>query len=66
MQHVATVHAFDVMTEVRTTAVVRRYDGMRRDASDIVFECTTTFPGTGESDPIEWLKDALIALLETL
>jgi len=31
-----------------------------------VFECTTTFPGTGEDDPRQWLEDACVGLLEAL
>jgi hypothetical protein len=66
MKLVTTVHAYDVMDRVQVGATVRAYDEETREPSDIVFSCTTGFPGTGETDPTEWLRDALIGLLESL
>lgn len=66
MRLVTTVHAYDVMDRVQVGATVRQYEETTREPSDTVLVCTTTFPGTGETDPKEWLRDALIGLLESL
>lgn len=64
MLYVTTIHAYDLLDTVYATAVVRRYEGTGAGESDSVFACTTTVQGTGETDPREWLRDALVALLE--
>ena len=61
-----TVHAYDVLEDVHVTASVRMRDDDGTGHAYSEFGCTTTFQGTGETDPKEWLKDALVALLETL
>lgn len=61
-----TVHAYDVLEVVHVTASVRVRDDDGTGPAYSEFAYTTTFPGIGESDPTEWLKDALVALLETL
>lgn len=66
MYYVATVHAYDVMGEIQVGGKVRLYEGSLADGSRIAFECTTTFQGTGESDPRRWLEDALVGLLEAM
>ena len=66
MMFITTIHAYDLRDTVSVTVGVRRYDETTRAASDNVFACTTTFPGTGETDPREWLRDALIGLLEEI
>lgn len=66
MTTVTTVHAYDVIDQIFVRAVVRTYDGALQEGSERVFECSTTFPGTGTDEGREWLKDALIGLLEVL
>jgi hypothetical protein len=66
MRFVTTLHAYDLMDTVHATVVVRRYEETEREASSIVFECTTTVPGIGENDPNEWLRDVLVAVLEDI
>jgi len=61
-----TVHAYDVMGQVHITASVWSQAGPREAVPASVLHCTTTIPGTGESDAKRWLEDALVALLETL
>lgn len=61
-----TVHAYDVLDTVHVHAHVRARGDTPADPIDTVFECTTSVPGTGESDPRLWLQDALVALLERL
>lgn len=62
----ATVHAYDVMDSVMITAVVRSTEGVGLERSPVELRATTTISGVGEDDPREWLRDALIGLLEAL
>lgn len=55
--------AYDVLDRVEVRASV--FDDATI-SSERVFELSTAFKGAGESDPAEWLKDALIAALERL
>lgn len=62
----ATVNAFDAMSKVWVSANVRvRADGHEGE-SLAVHTFSTTVDGVGETDPETWLRDALVALLETL
>lgn len=54
------------MDQVFVRVVARTYDASLTEGSEIVFECATTFPGTGEDQPREWVKDALVGMLEAL
>jgi hypothetical protein len=66
MMLITTIHAYDLLDSVQIKAVVRKYADTMSVESSIEFECTTTFQGTGESDPIEWLREALVGLLEDI
>lgn len=66
MMYIATVQAFDAITEVHAHLSVRAYGDDPEAPSSIAFECTTTFPGIGETDPRMWAEDFLIALLEEM
>lgn len=59
------IHAYDVMDVVTISAQVVDTDA-DRDSADYEFHCVTSVLGTGESDHREWLRDALVALAETL
>ena len=64
MLYIASVNAYDVMSSQQVTALVRVFPDNPEERPSIVYECTTTVPGTGESDPRQWLVDVLVALLE--
>lgn len=64
--HTAMINAYDVMGEVYVTAVVRRSEPTPEQATAVVLQCSTTYPGVGEDDPREWLHDVLVGLLEDL
>jgi hypothetical protein len=66
MYRVANIAAFDVMDTVHISAVVRLYDGHRVDAGEIELHTTATVDGVGSSEGAIWLRDALVALAETL
>ena len=61
----ATVTAFDMMSSVHVTANVYQHDGQVTDAQN-VYHTSVTVKGRGETDHRRWLRDALVALAETL
>jgi len=61
----ATIAAFDMLDRVHVSAHVLDTDA-DGDSPDYQFHCAVTVPGSGESDNREWLRDALVALAETL
>lgn len=61
-----TINAYDVMGQVHIAAVVRGLSDGPLQEFETVLRCETTIPGVGEPDAAEWLKDALIGLLEAL
>lgn len=64
MRYIATVHAYDVMSNVQVSVSVKEYPSDPQEPTSTVFVCTTTVPGTGENDPHQWLRDVLVAALE--
>ncbi len=67
MRYEATVTAFDVLDQVWVVVSLRGSDGVSTDRSALLgLQRQTTVQGTGETDPREWLRDALIAAIETL
>ena len=59
------IMAFDCMTEVQVTAQVFASEGTG-EPSTLVLQSTTQITGEGVTDAREWLRDALIGLLESL
>lgn len=57
--------AYDMLDQVHLTVRLFRYDGLE-SAGSLVLQESTTIRGTGEDDPREWLRDALVALLESI
>jgi hypothetical protein len=66
MWYMSTVHAYDALDRVHVTATVRATVGSLGDPIAEVYSVATTVPGVGEDDPNEWLRDALVALLEVI
>lgn len=66
MRYEARITAYDVMDSVGVIMVVRESTGYAAMADEVVYHKVTTVRGTGEDDPVEWLKDALVAALEDL
>lgn len=58
--------AWDIMDNVYVAVGVYDDSGEREDDGVRCVELKTTIRGTGESDPHEWARDALIAALESL
>jgi len=58
--------AYDVMDQVFITLRVRCTTPDRTEAIETLLHSSTTIPGTGETDPREWARDALVGALEAL
>lgn len=66
MYRVAAVSAFDMLSEVHVSATVRTYDSLAPDSKSVTTQWSTTVSGTGEDYDAQWLREALLALLELL
>ena len=66
MWYVATINAYDAMDRVVVAAVVRATAGGVGDPIEDVLQHVEAIPGVGENDPREWLRDALVGLLESI
>lgn len=66
MWYSATINAYDVLGDVWITVVVREAVPGPTTEQVALFQRHVQFQGTGESDPAQWLQDALVALAETL
>jgi len=61
-----TINAFDALSTVSIAATVRATAGGAGQPFETVLQCVTAIDGVGEDDPREWLRDALVGLLEAL
>ena len=66
MHYIASVHAYDVMDSIVITAEVRSTEDSPERPTASVLRATTVIVGIGETDPREWLQDALVGILEEL
>lgn len=66
MRYYATMSAWDMLDKVHVSASVHDLPRAPGEAAPLVLEVSTTVQGVGESDERVWLRDALIALAETL
>lgn len=66
MYYTMSLFAYDALTRVTAHLSVTEYDdnGFKREG--YVLQRTAEFYGTGEDDPSQWAKDALVALIEVL
>lgn len=61
----AEIHTFDCLDTVHIAVLVRQSDGLGTPNS-VVLQHSTTVQGDGTTDPRDWLRDALVSLLESL
>lgn len=66
MRYETRVTAYDVMDTVWVSVSTTRTMPDDPDFREQVVLRRTTVQGTGESDPFQWTRDALIAALEAL
>lgn len=66
MYRMASIAAFDVMETVHVHATVRLWDGLQTGSPTSESAWTVDVQGVGSSEDHEWLRDALVALIEAL
>lgn len=66
MRYEASLSAFDMLDQVHVFVTLRATPESVGAHQETVLVRSTTVPGTGEGDPVEWVRDALLAILETL
>lgn len=66
MYRLANIAAYDVLDQVQIHARVTLYEGIEEVTHSVEFTCATTVDGVGSGSPQVWLRDALVALAETL
>lgn len=66
MRYEARVTAYDMLDQVTVVLCVYSTADQVEGGSQLVLQRGTTVQGTGELDPTEWARDALVAALETL
>ena len=62
----AELYAYDALSSVQVSARVVLLGDTPPHRPVTVLRCATTIDGVGETSAEEWLKDALVGLLETL
>jgi len=66
MRYEARVTAYDMLDQVAIALVVLEAADTPQVSTTVVLRSTTVVRSTGESDPREWARDALVAALEAL
>jgi len=67
MHRTCKVVAYDMLDQVVVTVSLQDWDGTTVPPDRYEeFSCATAFKSTGEALPEEWVKDALVALIECL
>ena len=66
MYRTASAAAYDVMDSVFVTVRVQTYEPDGEGFEKTESRWVTTVPSTGEADDREWLRDALVGLIEAL
>lgn len=66
MYRTATVAAYDVLDTVHLTCTVTLYDGLGLGQHEVELHTVATVDGVGSSEGSIWLRDALVALIESL
>jgi len=66
MYRTATMSAYDMLDHVFVTASVSRYEADGAGFERGTFTASVQVRGVGEDSDSRWLRDALIALAETL
>lgn len=66
MRYELRMSAYDVMDQIWVTLSLHSQQDVAEGAADALAHISTTVAGVGESDPREWMRDALVAALEVL
>jgi len=66
MRYEARITAYDMLDQICVAIVlVALYDDPL-STPEVVLKRVSSLQGSGESEPTEWIRDALVAALETL
>lgn len=66
MYRVASLHAFDVFETIHVSATVTLWDGIQTGSPTGKFTVSAVVQGAGSSEDLEWLRDALVGLIEAM
>lgn len=66
MRYELRLTAYDMLDSVVTATVVLEAEGIPQVSTKVVHRSIATVRGTGESDPLQWARDALVQALESL
>lgn len=66
MRYEARLTAYDMLDQVAIALVVLEAADTPQISTRVVLRSTTVVRSTGEPDPSEWARDALVAALEAL
>jgi len=66
MRYEARVTAFDMLDQVHVALAIFEAGEAPQASNRLVVTRVTTVRGEGESDPILWARDALLAMVEVL
>jgi len=66
MRYELRVTAFDMLDQVNVAIVCLEASDIPQVSTTVVLRRVTAVRGTGEQDPEEWTRDALVAALEAL
>jgi len=64
MRYELCIRAYDVMDEVWITIQMKETNSLTTPIAEMVWSVSDQISGTGESDPLQWARDVLVALLE--
>nr|CRY95347.1 hypothetical protein [uncultured prokaryote] len=66
MRYELRLTAYDMLDRVAVAVVVLEASDIPQVSTQVVHRSTTVQPGTGEQDPLQWTRDALVQALEAL
>lgn len=66
MRYELRLTAFDMLDQVHVALVIVEASDTHQVSMQVVHRSVSTVQGTGESDPLQWARDALVAALEDL
>jgi len=64
MHRTASIQCYDMFGHIMVSVRIRDHDVTGQMAEEPEFACSALVPSTGEGEPVEWLQQALLGLLE--
>lgn len=64
MKRIASIHIYDCLDEISLNAQIREYKDYEQQESAVVITVHDCIRSEGLDDPRDWLRDALVALIE--